>query len=74
MGSILDNLALHSDFHPRHKNTPVNVKKGSERREITKAQRGEDEMSALHQMVPVFFLIQFVVVLVALVSAMLLAD
>jgi hypothetical protein len=31
-------------------------------------------MSALHQMVPMFFLIQFVVVLVALVVAMLLAD
>ena len=31
-------------------------------------------MSALHQMVPVFFLIQFVVVLAALVSVMLLAD
>jgi hypothetical protein len=31
-------------------------------------------MSALHQMVPMFFLIQFVVVLVALIVAMLLAD
>ncbi len=31
-------------------------------------------MSALHQMVPMFFLIQFVVVLVALTVAMLWAD
>jgi hypothetical protein len=31
-------------------------------------------MSALHQMVPTFFLIQFVVVLVALLVAMLSAD
>jgi nitrogen fixation/metabolism regulation signal transduction histidine kinase len=31
-------------------------------------------MSVLHQMVPMFFLIQFVVVLVALVVAMLFAD
>jgi hypothetical protein len=31
-------------------------------------------MSALHQMVPMFFLIQFAVVLVAMVVAMLLAD
>jgi hypothetical protein len=31
-------------------------------------------MSVLHQMVPMFFLIQFVVVLVALIAAMLLAD
>jgi hypothetical protein len=42
--------------------------------EITKAQRREEKLSALHQMVPMFFLIQFVVVLVALVVAMLLAD
>jgi hypothetical protein len=48
--------------------------RGLGRREITKAQRREEEMSALHQMVPMFFLIQFVVVLVALVVAMLLAD
>jgi hypothetical protein len=31
-------------------------------------------MSALHQMVPMFFLIQFVVVLVAMIAAMLWAD
>ena len=31
-------------------------------------------MSALHQMVPMFFVIQFVVVLVALVASMLLAE
>ena len=31
-------------------------------------------MNALHQIVPMFLLIQFVVVLVALVSAMLLAE
>ena len=31
-------------------------------------------MSALHLMVPMFFAIQFVVVLVAMVSAMMLAD
>jgi len=31
-------------------------------------------MSALHLLVPIFFLIQFVLVLLALVSAMLLAD
>jgi len=31
-------------------------------------------MSALHQMVPMFFLIQFVVVLIALAVAMLWAD
>ena len=31
-------------------------------------------MSVLHQMVPMFFLIQFVVVLMALVVAMLFAD
>jgi hypothetical protein len=31
-------------------------------------------MSVLHQMVPMFFLVQFVVVLVALIAAMLLAD
>jgi len=31
-------------------------------------------MSALHQMVPMFFAIQFIVVLTALVGAMLAAD
>jgi hypothetical protein len=31
-------------------------------------------MSALHQMVPMFFLIQFVVVLVALIAATRMAD
>jgi hypothetical protein len=45
-----------------------------ERSEITKAQRREASMSALHQMVPVFFLIQFVIVLVALVAAILMVD
>jgi hypothetical protein len=39
-----------------------------------RAERREVRMSALHQVVPMFLLIQFVVVLVALVSAMVLAD
>jgi hypothetical protein len=42
--------------------------------ESVKAQRREDKMSVLHLIVPMFFAIQFVLVLLALVSAMLFAD
>jgi hypothetical protein len=45
-----------------------------ERSESSKAQRREAKMIAPHQVVPMFFLIQFIVVLVALVAAMLMAD
>jgi hypothetical protein len=42
--------------------------------ECAKAKRWEVGMSTLHQMVPMFFLVQFVVVLAALVAAMVFAD
>jgi hypothetical protein len=42
--------------------------------ESAKAQRWEVRMSTLHQIALVFFLIQFVVVLVALIAATRLAD
>jgi hypothetical protein len=42
--------------------------------ECASAKQWEVRMSVLHQMVPIFFVIQFVVVLVAMVAAMLLAD
>jgi len=39
-----------------------------------KAQRWEVRLSALHQIVPIFLLVQFIVVLVALIAATRMAD
>jgi hypothetical protein len=52
----------------------IERERGQARGQISKAKRREEKMSALHQVVPMFLLIQFVVVLVAIVAAMLLAD
>ena len=56
--------------------TDVNAEKAGPNGKVVSAQteRREARMRALHQMVPIFFLVQFVVVLVALVAAMLWAD
>lgn len=42
--------------------------------ESAKAWRREDQMSTLHQIAPVFFLMQFLVVLMALIAATRMAD
>jgi hypothetical protein len=56
--------------------TLVSIEKDPDKAKVksAKAKRWKIRMNTLHQVVPMFFLIQFVMVLVALVTAMLCAD